>query len=159
MERAEVGQSLTRPSCCPRVPQVTVNIGVALKVDRPCLSREIKSLAVGDRPGRSTSVKQMEQRYARPHFETELETYRRSLTSLAIKALVAVMDYVNDVGDGFVRQANKNHAEVVQEFAEFCGPEWTVPVAVAASVKNIWITDILSKPIPSCSNTDRLLEE
>lgn len=116
----------------------SAKIDLALKADARKLSKEIKILAVGDQHGRSTIVKQMRQRYGVPLTDVEVEDYRRSITSLAIKALVAMLDYVQELGTGLVSQASRDHAAIVQDFAKTGGPDWEVTVEVAASVKQIW---------------------
>jgi hypothetical protein len=116
----------------------SARIDMALKADARKLSKEIKILAVGDKHGRSSIVKQMRQRYGQPFSDAEIEDYRKSITSLAIKALVAVLDYVADLGTGFVRQASRDHADIILQFAKSGAPEWRVPARVAASVKHIW---------------------
>jgi hypothetical protein len=116
----------------------SARIDMALKADARKLSKEVKILAVGDKHGRSIIVKQMRQRYGQPFSDAEIEDYRKSITSLAIKALVAVLDYVADLGTGFVRQASRDHADIILQFARSGAPEWRVPARVAASVKHIW---------------------
>ncbi|KAJ9609456.1 hypothetical protein H2200_005783 [Cladophialophora chaetospira] len=116
----------------------SARIDLALKTDARKKSKEVKILAVGDKHGRSTIVKQMRLRYGKPFTDTEVEEYRQAITSLVVKALVAVLDYVDDLGNGFVSQASRDHAAVVRAFAESGPPEWQVPVEVAISVKRIW---------------------
>ncbi|OCT51425.1 hypothetical protein CLCR_08257 [Cladophialophora carrionii] len=116
----------------------SAKIDLALKADARKLSKEVKILAVGDKHGRSSIVKQMRQRYGQPFSDAEIEDYRKAITSLAIKALVAVLDYVTDLGNGFVRQASRDHADIILAFAKSGAPDWRVSPEVAASVKHIW---------------------
>lgn len=116
----------------------SARIDLALKTDARKKSKELKILAVGDKHGRSIIVKQMRLRYGQPFSENEIEDYRRSITSLVVKALVVVLDYVDDLGNGLVRQASQNYATIVREFAQSGPPEWKVPCEVAASVQRIW---------------------
>ncbi|EXJ58444.1 hypothetical protein A1O7_05869 [Cladophialophora yegresii CBS 114405] len=116
----------------------SAKIDLVLKADARKLSKEVKILAVGDKHGRSSIVKQMRQRYGQPFSDAEIEDYRRSITSLAIKALVAVLDYVTDLGRGFVRQASRDHADIILAFSKSGAPEWSVSTEIAASVKHIW---------------------
>jgi hypothetical protein len=119
-------------------PRDSARIDLALKADGRKLSREVKILAIGDSHGRSTIVKQMRQRYGEPWTDAEVEGYRQSITSLTVAALVAVLDYVEDLGTGLVSQTSRDHADIVREFAASGGPDWWVPVAVAASFKYMW---------------------
>ncbi|KIW32736.1 uncharacterized protein PV07_04263 [Cladophialophora immunda] len=116
----------------------SAKIDVKLKQDARKLSKEVKILAVGDKHGRSAIVKHMRQRYGRPYSDSEVEQYRQSITSLAIKALVAVLDYVKDIGNGLVSQVSRDHADIIRGFAESGGSDWKVPVGLAGSVKHIW---------------------
>ncbi|KIW91707.1 uncharacterized protein Z519_07675 [Cladophialophora bantiana CBS 173.52] len=116
----------------------SAKIDLKLKQDARKLSKEVKILAVGDKHGKSAIVKQMRQRYGRPYSDSEVEQYRQSITSLAVKALVAVLDYVKDIGTGLVSQVSRDHAAIIRDFAESGGPDWRVPVALAGSVKHIW---------------------
>ncbi|KIY00702.1 uncharacterized protein Z520_03367 [Fonsecaea multimorphosa CBS 102226] len=116
----------------------SAKIDLKLKQDARRLSKEVKILAVGDKHGRSAIVKQMRQRYGRPYSDSEVEQYRQSITSLAIKALVAILDYVKDIGNGLVSQISRDHADIIREFAESGTPDWKVPVGLAGSVKHIW---------------------
>ncbi|KAH0837036.1 hypothetical protein AYO21_08839 [Fonsecaea monophora] len=116
----------------------SAKIDLRLKQDARKLSREVKILAVGDKHGRSAIVKQMRQRYGQPFSESEVEQYRQSITCLSLKALVAILDYVKDIGNGLVSQASRDHADIIRDFAESGGPDWQVPVQLAGSVKHIW---------------------
>ncbi|OAP60077.1 hypothetical protein AYL99_05079 [Fonsecaea erecta] len=113
-------------------------IDLKLKQDARKLSKEVKILAVGDKHGRSAIVKHMRQRYGRPYSDSEVEQYRQSITSLAIKALVAILDYVKDTGNGLVSQVSRDHADIIRDFADSGAPDWKVPVGFTPSVKHIW---------------------
>ena len=116
----------------------SARIDSKLKEDARKLSKQIKILALGDKHGRSAIVKQMRHRYGQPFSDGEVEHYRQSITSLVVKALVAILDYVKDLGTGLVSQASKDHAIQIREFAESGGPEWVIPTGIALSIKHIW---------------------
>jgi hypothetical protein len=116
----------------------SAKIDLELKAEARKLSKELKILAFGDKHGRSTIVKQMRQKYGQPFSDAEVEEYRKSITSLAVKGLVAILDYVKDLGNGMVSQASRDHAELVVEFAESGGPDWKISDTIAGSIKHIW---------------------
>ncbi|KIX02267.1 uncharacterized protein Z518_08206 [Rhinocladiella mackenziei CBS 650.93] len=116
----------------------SAKIDSKLKKDARRLSKEIKILAVGDKHGRSAIVKQLRHRYGHPFSDTEVEYYRQTITSLVVKALVAVLDYEKETGAGLVSQGSRDHAQLIREFAESGGPAWRVPVEITLAVKHIW---------------------
>ena len=116
----------------------SARIDLELKADARKMSKELKILAVGDKHGRSTIVKQMRLRYGKPFSDSEVEEYRQSITSLVVKGLVAILDYVHETGIGLVSRLSREHAQAIREFEESGGPDWKVTGPIAASVKHIW---------------------
>lgn len=116
----------------------SAKIDSKLKEDGRKLSKQVKILALGDKHGRSAIVKQMRQRYGHPFSDAEVEYYRQTITDLVVKALVAILDYVQDLGVGLVTQASRDHGKLIRDFAESGGPAWRVSAEVALSVKHIW---------------------
>ena len=78
-----------------------------IRSDARKLSKEVKILAFGENHGRSAIIKQMRYCHGRPFTDTEVETYRRSIASLVITALVAILDYIKDSGMGLVGYMSK----------------------------------------------------
>lgn len=120
--------------------RTTARIDSELKQDGRRLNKQIKILAIGDKHGRSAIIKQMRSQYGDPYTEAEVEQYRQNITSLTIKALVAIMDYVEDSGNGLVRPLSRQHAQAVRDYAASAAPDWVVDDAIACSVKYIWAT-------------------
>lgn len=112
-------------------------IDFQLKEDRRKMKREIKMLAIGDRHGRSAVVRQMRIKFGQPFSDAEIEQHRQSITLLTIKALIAILDYVQH-STGFVSQLSKDHAQIVRDFVVSGAPDWTVSSGVAMSIKQIW---------------------
>jgi hypothetical protein len=120
--------------------RTSAKIDSELKQDARRLNKEIKILAIGDKHGRSAVIKQMRHQYGHPYSEEEVEQCRQSITSLTVKALVAIMDYVEDSGNGLVRPLSRHHAQAVRAFAASAAPEWVINDGVASSIKHIWAT-------------------
>jgi len=118
----------------------TARIDSELKQDGRRLSKEIKILAIGDKHGRSAVIKQLRTQYGHPYSEVEVEQCRQCITSLTINALVAIMNYAEDSGNGLVRPLSRKHAQTVREFAASAAPGWIMSDGVASSVKYIWAT-------------------
>lgn len=118
----------------------TARIDSELKEDGRRLSKEIKILAIGDKHGRSAVIKQMRTQYGHPYSQAEVEQCRQCITSLTINALVAIMDYAEDSGNGLVRPLSRKHAQTVRAFAASAAPGWVIGDGVASSVKYIWAT-------------------
>lgn len=116
----------------------SAKIDSKLKADGRKLSKQVKVLAVGDKHGRSAIIKQLRHHYGHPFSDTEVEHYRQSITCLVVKALVAILDYVKDLGTPLVSQVSRDHASLIQEFAQSGGPDWTVTAELALSVRHIW---------------------
>jgi len=109
-----------------------------LKQEARRMSKEVKILAMGSRHGRSSVVKQIRLCYGEKYTEPEMEQYRRSITALAVTALIAVLDYVDMSGTGLVSKQSKAHAVTVRKFAETGGPAWVITEEVANAVKTLW---------------------
>lgn len=120
--------------------RTSAKIDSELKQDGRRLNKEIKILAIGDKHGRSAVIKQMRSQFGDPYSEAEVQHYRQIITSLTVKALVAIMDYVEDSGNGLVRPLGRQHAQAVRAFAASAAPDWAINDGIALSIKRIWGT-------------------
>ena len=117
--------------------KTSAQIDFQLKEDARKMKSEIKMLAIGDKHGRSTIVRQMRTKFGQPFTDAEVEQYRQSIIALTVKALVAILDYV-EYSTGLVSQTSKDHGQIVRDFATSGKPDWLVSSGVAASIKHIW---------------------
>lgn len=99
-------------------------------------SRIIKVLALGTH--HAAIVKQLRSKCGLPYTDDESETYRRSITALVVNALVAIVNYVELNGTGFVSQQSKDHVKVVRNLAKQGAPDWEITPEILRSVNATW---------------------
>lgn len=116
----------------------SARIDLQIKEDARKLKKEVRMLTIGEQHCRSCIVKQMRQRWGHPFSDTEIEQYRQSITALAVKALVAILDYVHDCGGDLVSQVSRDHEVLVREYAATGGPDWRASADIGSSVRHLW---------------------
>ncbi|KAK4940600.1 hypothetical protein LTR10_019359 [Elasticomyces elasticus] len=115
----------------------SARIDLKLKKDARRLRKEVRILAIGEQHGRSCIVKQMRHRWGYPFSDGEVEQYRKCITALAVRALVAILDYVHE-GVGLVTQLSRDHEGLVRKFAATGAPDWRASADIGASVQHLW---------------------